>query len=269
MGDLSRINTNVAALRSFQTLTDINTRLVKAQERISTGKTITRASDSPSDYFVTRMLTKDVNAFDRANKNIERGINFLQTNDSRLAQVVNILMEMSDLANQSNSLAVTSAEKHAIQQDLTQLSAEVEKILQSGVAASLFTGFTLGGLENVSLTGTLTATPLSTLSIDGTNISITGSLQDISTSISNIDNALDVVLRHEERLGSFINRLQTEFELNDVELVNLKASLSSIQDADLAEEQMELTKLTILQQASLSMLAQANSAPNSIMMLFQ
>ena len=269
MGDLSRINTNVAALRSFQTLTDINSRLVTSQERISTGKTINRASDSPSDYFITRMLTKDVNAFDRSNKNIERGINFLQTNDSRLAQVVNILMEMSDLANQSNSLAVTSAEKHAIQQDLTQLSAEVEKILQSGVAASLFTGFTLGGLENVSLTGNLNATPLSTLTIDGANINITGSLQQISTSISNIDNALDVVLRHEERLGSFINRLQTEFELNDVELVNLRASLSSIQDADLAEEQMELTKLTILQQASLSMLAQANSAPNSIMMLFQ
>ena len=269
MGDLSRINTNVAALRSFQTLSDINARLVTAQERISTGQTINRASDSPSDYFITRMLTKDINAFDRANKNIERGINFLQTNDSRLAQVVSILMEMSDLANQANSLAVTSAEKHAIQQDLTQLSAEVQNILQSGVAASLFTGFTLGGLENVSLTGNLTATPLSTLTIDGGNINITGSLQDISTSINNIDRALDVVLRHEERMGSFINRLETEFELNDVELVNLRATLSSIQDADLAEEQMELTKLTILQQSSLAMLAQANSAPNAIMTLFQ
>jgi flagellin len=53
-----------------------------------------------------------------------------------------------------------------------------------------------------------------------------------------------------------------------VELINQKASLSSVQDADLAEQQLELTKLNILQQAALSMVAQANSAPQSVLMLF-
>ncbi|RJP60472.1 MAG: flagellin, partial [Candidatus Auribacter fodinae] len=48
MGDLARVNTNIAALQSFQTLTNINTRLVKAQEHISTGKIVNKASDSPS-----------------------------------------------------------------------------------------------------------------------------------------------------------------------------------------------------------------------------
>ena len=270
MGDLARINTNVSALRSFQTLSSINARLTKAQERISTGQVVNRASDSPSDYYVTRKLETDVNAVLRHNKNIERGINFLQTNDSRLAQVTNILMEMSDLANQANSIAVTSAEKHAIQQDLTQLSQEIANILQSGVSARLYTGFTLGGLQNASLTGNLTINPLSTLTIDGLNISVTGNnLAQIQTSIDNIDSALDVILRDEERLGSYIKRLETEYDLNEVERVNLKATLSSIQDADLAEEQMELTKLNILQQASLAMLTQANSAPNAVMSLFQ
>ena len=268
MGDLSRINTNVAALKAFNTLTSINKRIVQSQERISTGKTVNRASDSPSDYYVTRKLQTDINAVKRKNSNIERGINFLQTNDSRLAQAASILIEMSDLANQSNSLAVTSAEKHAIQQDLTQLSQEIEKILESGVSANLYTGFTLAGLENVSLTGNMTINPLQTLTIDGTNISITGSLSDIENTINNIDNALDVVLRDEERLGSFIRRLETEYDLNEVESINLDASLSSIADTDLAEEQMELTKLTIIQQAALSMLAQANSTPGSVMVLF-
>ncbi|MDX9702192.1 MAG: flagellin [Candidatus Auribacterota bacterium] len=270
MGDLARINTNVSALRSFQTLSTINTRLTKAQERISTGKTVNRSSDSPSDYYITRMLQKDINAVQRNNKNIERGINFLQTNDSRLAQVANILMEMSDMANQANSIAVTSAEKEAIQQDLTQLSQEILNILQSGVSAKLYTGFTLGGLHNAKLTGNLTINPLATLTIDGVNISVTGNdLDRIQQSINNIDNALNVILRDEERLGSFIKRLQTEYELHEVERVNLRASLSSIQDADLAEEQMELTKLSILQQAALAMLTQANSAPNAVMSLFQ
>ncbi len=270
MGDLARINTNVSALRSFQTLTSINSRLTKAQERISTGQVVNRASDSPSDYYVTRKLETDINSVNRKNKNIERGINFLQTNDSRLAQVANILMEMSDLANQANSIAVTSAEKQAIQQDLTQLSEEIQNILQSGVSVRLYTGFTLAGLQNASLTGNLTINPLSTLSIDGQNISVTGNnLTQIQTSIDNIDAALDVILRDEERLGSYIKRLEAEYDLHDVERVNLKATLSSIQDADLAEEQMELTKLNILQQSSLAMLTQANSAPNAVMSLFQ
>ena len=269
MGDLARVNTNVSALRAFQTLSDINGRITTSQERISTGKTVNRASDSPSDYYITRLLGSQINAATRKNMNIERGINYLQTNDSRLAQVTTILMEMSDLANQANSLAVTSAEKQAIQQDLTQLSEEVEKILQSGVAANLYSGFTIADLENASLTGNLTSNPLSTLTLNGTNVNVTGSLADISTTISNIDKALDVILRDEERLGSYIKRLEVEFDMNEVERVNLQASLSSIQDADLAEEQMELTKLTILQQSSLAMLAQANSAPGSIMVMFQ
>lgn len=269
MGDLARVNTNITALRSFQNLTSINNRLVNAQENISTGKTVNRASDSPSDYYITRMLDKDVKGLKRENDNIERGINFLQTNDSRLAQVTNILIEMSDLANQANSLAVTSAEKQAIQQDLEQLRAEVETILHSGVSADLYTGFTLGGLENVQLTGNLTSNPLSSLTLNGGNVNVTGSQATIESTIENIDNALDVILRDEERLGSYIKRLEVEAEVNQVESVNLKASLSSIQDADLAEEQLELTKLNILQQASLSMLTQSNTAPQSVMMLFQ
>ena len=268
MGDLARVNTNVAALRAFQTLTDINSRITKAQEHISTGKTVNRASDSPSDYYISRTLERSINSVKRKNDNIERGINFLQTNDSRLAQVANILIEMSDLANQANSIAVTSAEKQAIQQDLSQLRLEVEIILQSGVSAKLYTGFTLAGLSNVSLTGNLTSNALSTLTIDSTNVNVTGSQADLDASISNIDTALDVVLRDEERLGSFIRRLEVEYDVNEVESLNLKASLSSIRDADLAEEQLELTKLNILQQASLSMLAQANSAPQAILMLF-
>ncbi|MCP5463238.1 MAG: flagellin [bacterium] len=268
MGDLARVNTNVAALRAFQTLTDINDRIVKAQERISTGKKVNRASDSPSDYFISRTLERQINAVRRKNDNIERGINFLQTNDSRLAQVANILIEMSDLANQANSIAVTSAEKQAIQQDITQLSLEAANILQSGVSVKLYAGFTLGGLTNVSLTGNLTSNALSTLTLDGTNISVTGSQSELTTTIENIDNALTVILQDEERLGSFIRRLEAEMEVNKVEEVNLKATLSSIQDADLAEEQLELTKLSILQQASLAMLTQSNSAPQAVLQLF-
>ena len=267
MGDLARIATNVSALRAFQTLTDINTRLTRTQERISTGRIVNRASDSPSDYFISRTLTRDINALTRKKKNIERGMNFLQTNNSRLTQISDILIEASDLANQANSLAVSSAEKRAIQNDLSQLMEEVQLILQSGVSTKLYTGFSLGGLQNASLTGNLTVNPLSALTLNGTNISVTGS--SIEATISNINTALVTVLENEERLGSFIRRLEVEFDGSGVEETDLRASRSSIMDADLAAEQLEFTNLQILQQAALAMLSQANNAPTAVLQLFQ
>ena len=264
MGDLARVNTNVAALKAFLNLSDVNNRIVAQQEKISTGKIVNKASDSPANYFASRILTANINSLVRQQKNIERGINFLQTNDSKLAQVADILLQMSDLANQANSVAVSSAEKQAIQQDLTQLRMEVSNILQSGVSGKLFSNFTIGGLEDVKLTGSLPT--ISSLTIDGANISVTGT--STTTSIQNIDNALTAILEHEERLGSFIARLEFEMEDAAVEEVNTRASLSTLQDADLAAEQVELTKLQILQQAALAMLSQANMAPGSVMTLF-
>ncbi|MBN1551787.1 hypothetical protein JW979_09975 [bacterium] len=269
MGDLARINTNIAAIRAFHTLTNINTKLVKTQERISTGKVVNRASDSPSDYYISRTLTRDINSVARERKNIERGINFLQTNNSRLAQISNILIEASDLANQANSIAVSSAEKQAIQNDLVQLMEEVQSIFQSGVSVKLYTGFSLGGLQQVSLTGNLVLNPLATLTIDGANISVTGTDAQLEQTISNIDRALVRVLEDEERLGSFIRRLEVEFDVAEVEESNLTASRSSVMDADLAEEQLVLTNMKILQQAAIAMLAQANNAPLAVLSLFE
>ena len=60
MGDLSRINTNVAALRSFLTLNTVNAQILKYQEKISTGKSVNRASDDPSQYYAGRILTRDI-----------------------------------------------------------------------------------------------------------------------------------------------------------------------------------------------------------------
>ena len=70
-------------------------------------------------------------------------------------------------------------------------------------------------------------------------------------------------------MGSFVRRLQFEIQDARSEKADLQATLSTIQDADIAEEQLELTKLQILQQSALAMLAQANAAPQSVLVLFQ
>ncbi len=277
MGDLSRINTNVAALRSFLTLNTINDEILKFQERISTGKKINRASDDPAGYFAARTISKDINIAAKGILSIERGINFLQSNSSKLNTVADLLLEMSSLVSSANSGAVSSAEKVAIQADINSLKLEIKNIMQSGVSVKIYRGFNLGGLKDASISGTsagpvvsnFNQDPLGNLTIDGTNVNVTGTdINVAATSLRRVTSALTNILEQNEKLGTFIRRLQFEKGDSDRTLVDLKASLSTIQDADLAETQLDLTKASILQQTALAMLSQANSAPQSILVLF-
>lgn len=267
MGDLSRINTNVAALRAFLTLNGINSDIIRFQEQISTGRRVNRASDDPSAYFAGRVLDRDIQIESKSILQIERGINFLQNNSSKLNTVADLLLEIASLASQANSGAVSSAEKSAIQLDINGLRSEINEILQSGVNRRVYTGFTLGNLENASVSGSNGhALPtLATLTIDGTNLNVTGAAD---SAITNAKAALESILTDNESLGSFIRRLEFSLKDKEISVVDLKAQLSTIQDADLAEVQLDLTRAQILQQTALAMLAQANAAPQSILVLF-
>ncbi len=273
MGDLARINTNVAALRAYLTVSKINDAIVKAAERISTGLRINRASDSPSGYYVKRLFERDIAGKKRFNENLERGVNWLQTNDSKLSNVVDMLIQMSDLASQAKAGGVTSAERVGLQMQLNELRLEIVDVLNSGVSPSLYSGFTLGNLSNVSLSGSAVPTAAN-LSVEAADIDVTGSPSSssvttkIETTLTNISGAINRLVQDQEQIGSWIMRLEFEKDVSDTELVNLQASLSTIADADIAQEQMAVTKYQILQQTALAMLTQANTAPYSILSLF-
>ncbi len=273
MSELARVNTNVAALRAYLTLSKINDAILKASERISTGLRINRASDSPSGYYVKRLFEQDIAGLRRFNENLERGVNWLQTNDSKLSGIVDMLIEMTDLASQAKAGGVTSAERVALQLQLNELRLEIVDVLSSGIAPMMYSGFTLGNLSDVSLSGASVPTA-ATLSIEAADIDVTGSPSSstvttkIQTTLDNIAGAVNSIVQDEEQIGSWIMRLEFEKEVSDTELVNLQASLSTIADADVAQDQMAVTRYQILQQTALAMLTQANTAPFSILSLF-
>jgi flagellin len=278
MGDLSRINTNVAALRAFLTLNSINSDILKFQRQISTGKLINQASDSPSGYFAAKIMNRDIQIKSKAVQQIERGINFLQNNSTKLNTIADILTEIVGIASSANSGAVSSAERSAMQSDITGLVKEINALLQSGVSKRVYLGFSVGGLNDVAVSGS-GATPsvrgvttTVSLTIDGNNLMVTGynsgGVLNAQTAIQNATLALTSILKDNEQVGSFVRRLQFEQSDANSTVVDLQASLSTLQDADVAEVQLNLTKSQILQQTALAMLSQANAAPQSILVLF-
>jgi flagellin len=96
---------------------------------------------------------------------------------------------------------------------------------------------------------------------------------DISTfegataAITAIDNAIGQVASQRADLGAIQNRLESTVSNLQVTSENLNAANSRIQDADFAAETAELSRTQVLQQAGISVLAQANAAGQQVLSL--
>jgi len=89
----------------------------------------------------------------------------------------------------------------------------------------------------------------------------------VNSLLEALDSALSVTTRQRSELGAVQNRLEFSIENLDVASENLSAANSRVRDADMAREMMTLTQANVLQQAAISMLAQANQAPQSVLQL--
>ena len=96
-----------------------------------------------------------------------------------------------------------------------------------------------------------------------------GTVDGANDLISRIDVALNTVSNLNSTLGAIQNRFQSTISTLSSQRVNLSSSQSTIRDADFAAETANLSKANILQQAGISVLAQANSQPQQVLKLLQ
>ena len=96
-----------------------------------------------------------------------------------------------------------------------------------------------------------------------------GTVDGANDLISRIDVALSSVADFAAQLGAVQNRFQSTISTLSSQSTNLKASQSTIQDADFAAETANLSKAQVLQQAGISVLSQANSNPQQVLKLLQ
>lgn len=133
--------------------------------------------------------------------------------------------------------------------------------VQAG-AASFQIGANSGQTASLSL-GNFNS---STLGLSGLDINVA----DVTTALASIDTAIESVSKSRGDIGSFMkNTLESNVRALGVARENLSATESSIREVDVAEEMTNYSKLQILQQSGLSMLAQANSAPQAVLSLLR
>lgn len=260
---LGQINTNLTALKAYNQLTYVNNKLGQHQERISTGKKVQKASDDPAGYYIAKVYEREISVIERNMAHVDNATAQLQLEDSRMAQTVGLLQDIEDLVLQAKSDLVTSAQKSAIKQEIDQLVQEIQDVVSGFTNIS---GISVGAGLTVTIASTNVTSDLGVMSGSAVTIAVNSS-SAISSSLSILSAAISTMLDREEQVGAYISRLQAKGDAYAVNLINKEAQKSVIEDADLAYEQLNVTKYQILQQSALAMLSQANIAPQSVLQL--
>ncbi|MDM7860160.1 flagellin [Alteromonas sp. ASW11-36] len=271
------VNTNVSSLNARRQLIDSGINLSTAYERLSSGFRINRAADDAAGLQITDRMTSQIKGLDQATRNANDGISLAQTTEGALAEATNALQRIRVLAIQAQNGINTSADRVALQKEVTALKLEVSRIalytqfagvnvLRGNYSAAFLVGANGGQTisVNISRTGGYGFSGLT----NGNELSVlTESLA--SAALTTIDVAISTIGAVRADLGAIQNRFQSTIRNLANISENVSSARSRIRDTDFATETAELTRWQIIQQASTTVLSQANQRPQAALSLLQ
>ncbi|WP_274012416.1 flagellin [Vibrio parahaemolyticus] len=125
------VNTNVAALVAQRHLTSATDMLNQSMERLSSGKRINSAKDDAAGLQISNRLQSQMRGLDVAVRNANDGISIMQTAEGAMNEVTNIMLRMRDLSLQSANGSNSQAERTALQEEVTALNDELNRIAET------------------------------------------------------------------------------------------------------------------------------------------
>ncbi len=273
----SRINTNVGALNAFNALSNINSRIGTIQMRLASGKRINSAADDPAGYTLGKKLEARSRSLSQALNNVGELKNVLSVAEGGLQNINDIYVGIKEKVIQAGNGSYGDEELNAIVTQIQDMLNEVDDIIgqtkfnSSKLLDANFTGkvFQIGAdggdQLTVSLSRAIDSSDFGLNNISSTALSST----NISTTLASLDTAIKTVSQELQYVGSLVSRLDVKESTLLTSITNTEAAKSRIMDADIAKEQLEMTKLQILQQTATVQLAQANAQPQGVLGLFR
>jgi flagellin len=264
------VNFNPAAEYAADRLAQVEQRLQRNMERVSSGQQINSAHDDAAGFAVREKMRADLAVMNRGLQNLQSGVALVQTAEGVMGGITNLLTRMKELATQAASANV-GMDRDKLKTEFDQLAAEIDRLangaefngrnLLDGSLASNGLRVHFGtGNDSYSdyLLMQLDGATLSELNLDSTSIDNPAAAND---AMAAIDGAIGKVSTSLAKLGAYQNRLERMQESLMVSLENLQAAESIISDTDMAEAMVELTTDQIIREAAMASLAQANDLP--------
>ena len=299
------VNTNVSSLNAQRQLMNSSNSLDTAFQRLSSGLRINSAKDDAAGLQISDRLTSQINGLTQGNRNANDGISLAQTAEGAMDEMTQMYQRIRTLAAQAANGSNTQADRAALQLEARQLGTEINRVandttfggtnlldgsfsaqFQVGADANQVISMTMTAIEAAtggaisvnsfavsdlaaaasSVSGVSAGADTAFASASGLSFTSVGEAQDILAAVDAMIGAID---SKRAQLGAVQNRFSSTIR-NQVNIIeNVSAARSRMRDADFAVETATLTKAQILQQASSTILSQANQRPQAAMSLLQ
>ena len=281
------LNTNLSSLNAQRHLDDVQSELGDTIDRISTGVRIQGAKDGSAELTLTENIRADILVIQQGAKNLDDGTAFINISEGALSAISAILLRLRSLAAQSANGTISDVERASTNIEYASSILEMDRIvdtaeyngsklldgsLSKSVAAANQTVLQLGvdttSSSQLNLNNILDIADQSTaaLGLTGSNIKTQGAAFQ---ALNDLTSSIDQIIHTRSRVGTAQIRMLHAADNLSIQEETLTAAVSTIRDADLAEELTELTKNQLLIQAGVAMVGQANLNPQAALTLLE
>lgn len=277
------VNTNIASLIAQRNLSKNTNCLTSAIQKLSSGYKINSASDDAAGLSISESLSAQIKGTSQAQDNVQAGNSLLDIADSALSTINDNLQRIRELAVQAANDTNGTGEREAILLEINARLDDIDRLsnattynkinLLNGTKSTLCLQVGANSLFSTNVIDI--ASVLTNNSVTSFNLQLTGMTGQtwnsslIRSYINTVDNALGILLNERSNIGAMQNRLSSALDNLSTLNENLQSANSAIRDVDIGEETSTYTKYSILQQASASVLSQANSLPKLALTLLQ
>jgi flagellin len=272
-----RIATNVSSLTAQRALSKTSKKEATTTAQLASGNRITKSSDDSAGLAISEKLRANIRSSQQANRNANDGISMIQVAEGGLDESANILIRLRELAIQSASDTVGETERSYTNMEFSQLQDELQRISQTTEfnEVKLLDGssekldFQIGA-NNDQFEDRIVYDPgkinagLAALGVEGAQVD---SKEGAQGSLEQIDTAIKTVSGQRAELGALQNRLITTSSNLETSVENMSSANSRIRDVDYAEATAKNVQNNIMKQAGISVLSQANQAPQQAVRL--
>lgn len=290
-----RIRTNMASVNAQRNLERSTGSLQQDMEKLASGYRINKAADDAAGLAISEKMKGRIRSLGQAQRNANDGISLVQVAEGSMNEMSNILTRMRELATQSASDTVGNLERTFTNREYTQLTDEIDRIAKTtefngrpllqgadAIGASDFTLHVGAGDGTIENTDTIKL-PIEVMKIDAAETLGLGRTSEIgpeeiggdfsretaAEKLTVIDRALESLANNRAYLGSSQNRLTSTVNNLGIQIENMKGAHSRVKDVDFAEASANFTQDRIIQQGGVSVLAQANNAPELALQLLR
>ncbi len=271
-----RINSNIPSVSAIRALKSTAGQTDRAMERLASGLRINKAADDVAGLTISEKIKSQIRAMEQAQRNASDGISFIQVAEGALAETTNILTRVRELSTQAASDTLGNNERNFLNVETQQLLKELDRIAQTtqysgtfllnGSGGSLdFHIGTQGNEQNyITFDAGLANSTSGALGVSGVSVENKDAARG---SMDKIEDAIGKIGTMRANFGAIQSRMQSVINTVEIGAEALKSANSRMRDADIAQESADLAKASIIRQAGVSVLAQANTVPSMALKL--